>query len=639
MLEKIWQIPGEMNLRNKLFLIFIGFDLVLSIVISIVLFRVSYDKFFKEFIDQKVSLGYSLSREMDADVFPGFTHPDMLNDPDFEYFLNKMKTALRDEKYVHSIYSLLVSKKGNHLSYAVDGQVNQRDSILIENEYLVVKFYINENGKPVLYWNNKEYSEDFVIQSNGERFHFQFDSGDFTTISINEEKILTVLDPNSMASRTPAGILDMNDNTLEIEVPAYSKSKEIHFQLHFQSRGHPSFLPGWTFFESEKMKFKILQTISTCKTSIPSTPELTAFGYFFHIIIPIFGNENKCIGALVMSLSPENISNFRNSMLFATIWISVITFVIALLISYWISGLFVAPLNKLTYAVQELSSGNMETGVAIHSKDEFGFLASKFNEMVINLKRAYEDSLSLASIRNELMIAKQIQESILPRKIPESAGISMSINYIPMAQVGGDFYDFYTLSEKKLGVFIADVSGHGIPAAIIASMLKVAFSVQSQNTENPAKTLEGINKIMFDKCGTHFITACYVFIDLTKKKLTLAKAGHPPLIIFSPSTQTIKEYKSKGRLMGVYENLNSANLSIKLQKKDRLFLFTDGVMEVINEKEETFGEENFKKFILQNSSLTPDEFQKALMKELLDWKGNPTKELPDDICLIVMDVV
>ncbi|MCB1179473.1 MAG: SpoIIE family protein phosphatase [Leptospiraceae bacterium] len=639
MIKKLKTILGDMNIRKKLFLIFLAFNLILSIVISFVLFRVSYQKFFNDFIEQKASIGSSLSREMEADIIPSFTHPDMINDPDYEYYQSKMRSALRDEKYVTWIYSLLLSKRDNKLFYAVDGYLNLKDGIWLENDYIGLKFYVDDNENPVLFWNNREYKEDFSITSNGEKFEIHFENKEFKSIYINEEKIFTIIETTPLSIRTAGGIVDTLNTSANILIPSFNKSKEITIHIKFSTSGLPSALPGWPYRETESMKNKILKSIFECKTITPTNSEFTAYGIYYNVIVPIFGLENKCIGAIIVSLSPENVRNFRNTMIFATIGITLFAFIIGVFISYWISGLFLAPLEKLTQAVQDLSSGNMETGVSIDTNDEFGYLASKFNDMVYNIKKGYDDSISLASIRNELMIAKQIQESILPRKLPESPKFSISVNYIPMAQVGGDFYDFGIMDNNKLGVFIADVSGHGVPAAIIASMLKVAFSIQSKNFENPASTLEGINKVMLDKCGTHFITSSYLFLDFQKRKAVLAKAGHPPLIIHSPSKNKIKEYKSKGRLMGVYDTLNSENLSIKLYKNDRLFLFTDGVLEVVNEKDETYGEENFKDFIIKNQHLTPEEFQIELMKELISWKGDSSKELPDDICILVIDLI
>ncbi|MCX8000469.1 MAG: SpoIIE family protein phosphatase [Leptospiraceae bacterium] len=292
----------------------------------------------------------------------------------------------------------------------------------------------------------------------------------------------------------------------------------------------------------------------------------------------------------------------------------------------------------MTNAVQELSLGNLETGLKIQSKDEFGFLAQKFNEMVINLRRAYEDTVSLTALRNELSIARQIQESILSKAIPYVSGVSIGITYEPMAQVGGDFYDFAVIGERKIAIMIADVSGHGVPASLIASMLKIAFSVEARKMKDPASTLENINTILLDKCGTQFITVSLILFDLEKKVATLAKAGHPPIIHLNKNTKEIVEHKSPGRLMGVYETLKTKNLKISLNANDRFVLYTDGVLEIINKHEIPFGEENFKRFLLETSHLGVEQMREIFLLKLQEWQGSYTLDLPDDVTLIIVDI-
>lgn len=638
MLDNLKLVFSALNLRGKLFIYFVIFNFAITVTLGLVLFRISYTKFYKSFIDQKVSVALSVSRGIDSDQFPGFTHHDMIHDPDFETLYEKMKQTLKEETNLTSIYSVLLSRKDESLFYAIDGTSNEKDSIWITNHLIGLKFYLDEYARPVVFWNNLEYRDDFFIHLHNYRFHVQIVDSEYKSLIINGERILTVIDTEPLRVGSPEGVVDVISIEREISMTDPLLESKIPLRLHYAKADAPSFLPGQVYEETKDKLKNIFHSIQYCNSYTSLEPETSIFGNFLYIIVPVLGNESKCIGAVVLNISPKNIIDFRNSMLIATIGMSFMTFLVTIFISYLISGLFVAPLNKLTSAVQEISLGNLDIGVSIGSRDEFGFLAGKFNEMVTNLKKAYEDTAYLATIRNELQIARQIQESILPKEIPNIHGLNISVTYEPMAQVGGDFYDFSTLDENRLGVIIADVAGHGVPAAIIASMLKVAFSVESQKMSDPASTLEGINKIMIDKCGTHFITACCLLIDVKKKMATLAKAGHPPIIIVNPLTKEVQEFKAKGRLIGVYDDVRANNLKIKLKKRDRILLFTDGVMEVTNPDEETFGEENFIKFIIEYSDIPPLEFKEALMKKLLEWKANPVKDLPDDISLVVIDI-
>jgi len=105
-------------------------------------------------------------------------------------------------------------------------------------------------------------------------------------------------------------------------------------------------------------------------------------------------------------------------------------------------------------------------------------------------------------------------------------GLDIAARYLPMSAVAGDFYDFLFIDEKRIGILIADVTGHGIPAALIASMLKVAFAAQAHHANDPACVLAGLNRALCGKFEEHFVTAAYLFIDLQNYLLRYSAAGH-----------------------------------------------------------------------------------------------------------------
>src|ERR1700727_2465830 len=145
-------------------------------------------------------------------------------------------------------------------------------------------------------------------------------------------------------------------------------------------------------------------------------------------------------------------------------------------------------------------------------------------------------ALQLQTIQKELETARQIQLSILPAEVPKLEGLDIAARYIPMTSVAGDFYDFIMVDEKHLGILIADVSGHGMPAALIASMLKIALAAQVPHAADPAQVLSGLNQALCGKFQHHYVTAAYLFVDIAKGTLTYAGAGHPPMLMWSPSS-------------------------------------------------------------------------------------------------------
>src|SRR5499427_3988275 len=117
----------------------------------------------------------------------------------------------------------------------------------------------------------------------------------------------------------------------------------------------------------------------------------------------------------------------------------------------------------------------------------------------------------LRSINSELELARQIQLSILPQETPHLQGLEIEARYLPMSSVAGDFYDFIVVDEKHVGILIADVSGHGLPSALIASMLQSAFAAQSAHASDPVRVLTGLNQALCGKFQWHFVTATYLF--------------------------------------------------------------------------------------------------------------------------------
>ncbi len=244
----------------------------------------------------------------------------------------------------------------------------------------------------------------------------------------------------------------------------------------------------------------------------------------------------------------------------------------------------------------------------------------------------------LVEINAELEMARQIQLSILPSSTPKIAGLDIVARYIPMTSVAGDFYDFIVVDEKHLGILIADVSGHGLPAALIASMLQVALTAQARHVSEPGKVLAGLNQALCGKFQHNFVTAAYVYVDLEKSIMNYAGAGHPPLLLWRKSTGGSSQLLENGLVMGQFEEATYDSLQVPIEPGDRFFLYTDGILETANPAQEEFGTERFMKFMDRNNKLPAGPFADALLLELARWLEQPPGEgHKDDISLLAVD--
>jgi len=244
----------------------------------------------------------------------------------------------------------------------------------------------------------------------------------------------------------------------------------------------------------------------------------------------------------------------------------------------------------------------------------------------------------LLDINNELEMAREIQLSILPHEIPKIRGLEIAARYIPMNSVAGDFYDFIFVDEKHVGILIADVTGHGLPAALIASMLKVALFAQSQHASDPARVLAGLNQSLCGKFKHHFVTAAYVFVDMEKKSIRCAGAGHPPLLLWRKSTGSASEVLENGLLLGLFPDASYSAVEALVEAGDKAILYTDGILEANSPSKQGFGEDLLKWFLESNHHLKADVFADLLLEELWGWSEHPKGcGQEDDITLLVID--
>jgi sigma-B regulation protein RsbU (phosphoserine phosphatase) len=244
----------------------------------------------------------------------------------------------------------------------------------------------------------------------------------------------------------------------------------------------------------------------------------------------------------------------------------------------------------------------------------------------------------LLALNTELEMARQIQLSILPHSIPKLAGLEIAAHFLPMTSVAGDFYDFIQINDKHIGILIADVSGHGLPSALIASMIQVALTGQAGNASEPAKVLLGLNRALCGKFTHNFVTAAYIYADLENSLMRYAGAGHPPVLQWRNSTGKTTQVLENGLVLGMFEDASYNALEFPLEPGDRYILYTDGILEAANSAQEQFGADRFMRFIENHKHLAADRFSKRFLDELFRWSSQTTEQgQQDDITLLVID--
>ena len=253
---------------------------------------------------------------------------------------------------------------------------------------------------------------------------------------------------------------------------------------------------------------------------------------------------------------------------------------------------------------------------------------------LLRLKKTH-DQLYLKNnlIKKEMEAAKKVQQFIIPENFSHIIYPSVSGKYVPMEDIGGDFFDTYPLKNGNLGFLIADVTGHGIPAALIVTMTKMIFSVYADQYSSPSKLLTRVNtdisKMLLEN---QYITAFYGIYDKEKSIFRFTNAGHCRPYLYRKKTKKIHLLDTSGFFIGIIEDPQYEDKAVRIEEGDRLFLYTDGITELKNSNREEFGENKLAKFITDNNYIKGNEFCDSLYKILMDYTGR--YERSDDIAFL-----
>jgi phosphoserine phosphatase RsbU/P len=246
-------------------------------------------------------------------------------------------------------------------------------------------------------------------------------------------------------------------------------------------------------------------------------------------------------------------------------------------------------------------------------------------------KRALDRDQQLSSIQQELDVARQIQLSILPTAFAVSEHFTVAARYLPMTSVAGDFYEFIYTQGGTVGLLIADVSGHGVPAALIASMLKVAIQSQRHHVANPDRLLAGVNEALCGNTQDQFVTAAYAHLDAGRRELCYAAAGHPPMLLLREGQ--VSRVEENGLILALLSSATYTSTKRPLLKGDRLLLYTDGIVEAANADEEEFGHDRLSSLLQESVKMNTEEAADLILSTVSGWSSRQA----DDLTVLVCD--
>ncbi|UCG12274.1 MAG: SpoIIE family protein phosphatase [Deltaproteobacteria bacterium] len=293
------------------------------------------------------------------------------------------------------------------------------------------------------------------------------------------------------------------------------------------------------------------------------------------------------------------------------------------------------PIQALADGARGLAKGRFDAQVSIRSRDEFGDVGHVFNSIGPRLKEHYQ-------MRQSLELAMEVQQNLLPKADPKVEGLDIAGISIYCDEIGGDYYDFLDVGELErgeIGVVVGDVSGHGIPSALLMATARASLRQRSSLPGSMARIVSDLNIQLtkdVEESG-QFMTLFYLTIDPAKQNVRWVRAGHDPAIIYDPATDSFEDLRGPGVALGVDECWQySENMKTGLAEGQIIVLGTDGIWEAHNPKGEMFGKDRLNDVIRRNSTVSAKRIVDAIIDTLHRFQKDQEPE--DDVTLVVIKI-
>ncbi|MDD5067432.1 MAG: SpoIIE family protein phosphatase, partial [bacterium] len=308
--------------------------------------------------------------------------------------------------------------------------------------------------------------------------------------------------------------------------------------------------------------------------------------------------------------------------------------------SHKIKEIIVVPLRTrekplgIIYLDNRLASGTF-------GDEELELMKSFAVQASVSIENAYliKNLVEQERLKQELELGKTIQMNLLPKKVPEMKNLELCGIMVPAKEIGGDYYDFISLPEKdKLGIVIGDVSGKGVGAGLLMAMVKTAIHIFVKLERSPKQILLKINEILNQHIeGEKFMSMLYLIWDSEESIIHYSSAGHEHILVYKDKTEEIEAIPSGGVILGVFPDIEKIleEKRIKLNRGDKILLYTDGVTEAHNENKDRFGLEQLKVIFKKHSKKPVHEIMDSIKSEVYAFMGNYPQY--DDITLVVME--
>jgi serine phosphatase RsbU (regulator of sigma subunit) len=289
-------------------------------------------------------------------------------------------------------------------------------------------------------------------------------------------------------------------------------------------------------------------------------------------------------------------------------------------------------LNERTIGALNLESDRLST----FTGDNVEVLQFFADAAAISLEKAmlHKQLLEQELISKQLETAREVQSRLIPRSAPSLCGYDLAGVCIPADQIGGDYFDYIPLTRKRLGLAIADVSGHGIASALVMTAFRALLRTKARGRLGPAQIAHTINHLLPEFTGNnHFVTLLYAILEAPSGMLTYTSCGHPPPLLLRADGK-VEQFTQHNTALGIFPNLHFTDAHVLLNPGDILALYTDGVTELANRQGEAFGMPRLVQVIRENRTLAAAEMVQQVIEAAQAFAGS--SGFLDDLTLVIV---
>lgn len=360
----------------------------------------------------------------------------------------------------------------------------------------------------------------------------------------------------------------------------------------------------------------------------------TDIGPVMGAVAPIKDPEGNTVALLGLEMSVDYFREISMQMIVSAITIFILAVSASTFIAFWISRRLSKPMKLLADGMEEIAKGNSKAYITpIKTGDEFEQLIDQYNTMLDVLDERNK-------MKKSLELARQIQQHLLPKKMPMICGYDISGTSVYCDETGGDYYDFLRLDDNTIAAVIGDITGHGIGAAML---MAAARGVLRSNAPQYKEDLCGLFKVMNthllrDTGEDRFMTLFYCKLECDKRKVQWISGGHDPALLYRADIDKFEQLSNSGIPLGILTDAEyTSNDSLILNPGDILVAGTDGIWEAGMKQKKMFGKERMKKIIRDSKDLSAKEIQDKIINAVIDFIGyNPRQ---DDITLFIIKSV